>query len=112
MNNQCTKAQLVAAVVLALMIVCAGLLVTKAHGDDRQRPTYPLPVCATVEQAQCRAVLTNTLDGRQVTHQLEPVPACNTRPPTVLVERLERKNHTLRQLRDKVARLRDRLAHR
>jgi hypothetical protein len=91
------------------MILCAAFGVTEAHGQDGQRPTYPLPVCTHVEQAQCTAVLTNTWDGRQVVHQLGPVPVCTSRGGLVLQDRVERKNRTIAQLRDKVARLRGRL---
>jgi hypothetical protein len=107
------NARLAAAVVLALMIVCAALMVTqRAQAADQQRPVYPLPTCSHVDQAYCAAVLVNSWDGRQVVHQLTPVLTCSTRRVDQLQERLDRKNRKLHQLRDRVARLRDRLAAR
>lgn len=92
-------------IVLALALVMAALTAPARADDANGRPTDPPLVCATVDQAQCRAVLTNTWDGRQVVHQLDPVPSCDT---TVLRERLDRKNAKLRQLRERIARLRGR----
>lgn len=89
-----------------------GLVVTATPAAaDQQRPTYPLPTCQTITQAQCQAILTNRWDGRQVVHQLDPVPTCpSARTVTVLAERVTRKNATIAHLRAKVARLRERAA--
>lgn len=94
-------------IVLTLALVMAA--VDPAAGDG-SRPTYPPLTCTHVEQAQCRAILTNSWDGRQVIHRLDPVAVCDTRRVSVLADRVDRKNRTIRTLRDKVARLRERLA--
>lgn len=107
-NKWRRNAKLAAVVVVALMIVAAGLLVSEAHGDDR--PVYPLPTCVHVDQAQCAALLTNRWDGRKVVHQLDPVPTCTRDRSGVLQWRLDRKNATLADVRAKVARLRARLS--
>lgn len=96
---------------VAALVLASTLAIADPASADNQRPAPgPLPVCTHVEQAQCRALLTNSWDGRQVIHQLDPVPTCNTRTVVVLQERLDRKNRTLAHVRDKVARLRERLA--
>lgn len=94
----------------ALCVLSLVLTFTRpAHGQDGQRPVYPWPVCTSVEDVYCAAVLTNTWDGRQVVHQLDPVPSCPPNRTAALQDRLERKDRTLAHVRAKVARLRDRL---
>jgi hypothetical protein len=106
-NKLRRNARVAAVVVVALMIFCVSLLATKAHAEDK--PVDPPLTCVTVDQAQCRALLTNSWDGRQVVHQLDPVPSCPRDRTAVLQARLDRKNHTLADVRAKVARLRARL---
>lgn len=92
------------------MMLAAVLAAVDAKAADG-RPAGPLPTCTTVDSpARCQAVLTNTWDGRQVVHQLDPVTPCPVDRSAVLQDRVDRKNHTLKVVRAKVARLRERLA--
>jgi hypothetical protein len=101
------RAAWTAFLMVAVVAMTALMWVNPSHArGDRGRPTMP-DTCQHIEQAQCRALLVNSWDGRQVVHQLAAVPDCF--PPRMadrMAARLEHKNHKLRELRRELRELR------